>query len=845
MTIIKKIIYIVLVISAVAPAQTGKLKGRITGDNRPLPGVNIFLKGTTIGGVTNEKGYYFLDNIPAGNYEVRYSAVGFRTKLEKIKIETNRTLLLNVELEVEVIGISQVEVTDSGGQRQSDTRVSLINIKPNSARILPGAVTDVFRTLQALPGVLAPNDFSSQLIVRGSGPDQNLIVMDDVEIFNPYRLYGVISMFNPEAVSSINLITGGFPAMYGDRLSAVLDVGNREGSLTNAFSGTVDASIVSANLVLEGKNPLNIPGSWLINSRRTYYDLIIEPFVKNSGLVDENVSFPNFYDIQGKLVFGPFKGHKFILNGIFSRDAVEVISSKERTTADSVGIRDKTFNNVAAFAWHYSPRKNLLNKVIFSYYKNNGDADLSGEFLDPSLNKDQFENAASDTLDAYLLSFGFKSNFTFRKYSLGDKLTYFWGKGNEFNAGIGVDFMRTVIGFDFQIDPQFQAFINSNPNFRSALEDLEDVKDYFRWNAYVQNKINFSDRLYLQGGLRFDYYGILEKAYLSPRISAALALDKVNTIRASWGIYYQSPGYEKLRDRNMLFDLRQEITRSLKAERSIHYVLSYERWISSEWKFKAETYYKKFDNLILPELKYGTAYYTEPIPGRDIRYADAWTRPVPVRADSITQIPSNDSFGESYGLELLLEKRNIEGKNKIDGWISYAYAVAQRFEFNRWLPFRFDQTHTLNLILNYQINDWLSLGMRFQYGSGFPITEAVGIKPRIILEDNNGDFVPETPVIATRKDETGKETINFDIDFGGEENRYNSRKPVYNRLDLRLNASTNFWKMSWVFYLDVINVYNRSNVVNYDYFVTEDLKLGRKATTMFPILPTIGFNVRF
>ena len=122
-------------------------------------------------------------------------------------------------------------------QQQNDTRTSLIDLNPRNAKILPGAAEDVFRTLQSLPGILAPNDFSSQLIVRGSGPDQNLIMMDDIEIFNPYRLYGVVSMFNPDAVSDVNLISGGFPAKYGDRLSAVLDVTNREGDKTKNLKG--------------------------------------------------------------------------------------------------------------------------------------------------------------------------------------------------------------------------------------------------------------------------------------------------------------------------------------------------------------------------------------------------------------------------------------------------------------------------------------------------------------------------------------------------------------------------------------------------------------------------------
>ena len=827
-------------------AQNGSIQGFVKESKNPIPGVNIVIIDTQIGDVTNKEGFYRIDGIPFGNYSVRFSSIGFGAKVFNINIEPNKVLELNVNLELEAIEVDEIEVIDSKLQEQSDTRVSIINLQPREARTLPGAVTDVLRTLQSLPGVLAPNDFSSQLIIRGSGPDQNLIVMDDVEIFNPYRLYGVISMFNPEAVSDVNLITGGFPAKYGDRLSAVLDVRNRQGSLNSSLSGNLNASIVSANLVLEGKNPLDIPGSWLINSRRTYYDLIIEPFVKNSGLVEDNVSFPNFYDIQAKLAFGPFNGHKFFINGIYSRDGVELVSPKDRETPDSVGVFDITRNDVASFAWHYTPTKNTLNKVIFSWYRNGGDTDFNSQFLDPSLNRDDFEDADIDTLSSYLFGFGFNSKYTFSKYSLDNKFTSFWGNGNVFEAGIGVDQLETLFDFDFQLDPSLESFFNANPNIRASLDDLADIKKYYRYRAYAENNFKISDKLFFNPGLRFDYFDIISKGYVAPRISLSYALNDITTIRGAWGIYYQSPGYEKLRDQNLFLDFSPENANKLDAEKSIHYVLSFERWITNEWLAKVETYYKKFDDLIVQDILTGTNYYTESIPGKDIRNVDAWTRPVPVLGDSITQTPINGSFGEAYGLEFLLEKRNISESSKFNGWVSYALAWADRFEKGLKLPFRFDQRHTFNFVMNYRVNSWLEIGARFQYGSGFAITEAVGIKPRIILEDNDLDFIPETPVIATRTRAEGetKEVI-YDVDFGGTSNRFQGRKPEYHRLDIRFSADADYWGLDWVFYLDIINVYNRANVIGYDYGVSKDLELIKNRNTMFPILPTLGFNVRF
>ncbi len=842
----KKIIFVFLIfISNIGFAQTGGIWGKVRDGESPIPRVNIIVLETGVGTSTDIYGKYELKGLKPGKHKIKFSAVGYSSKTEEVEIKAGRVIELNVTLEPTVIEVAQVIVKGYHYQEQRDARTSLINLNPRNAKILPGAGEDVFRTLQSMPGVLAPSDFSSQLIIRGSGPDQNLIVIDDVEVFNPYRLYGVVSMFNPDAVSNVNLITGGFPAKYGDRLSAVLDVTNREGTTSKSLSGSLNASIVSANLVLEGKNPFNLKGSWLFNSRRTYYDLIIEPFVKSAGLVDDNTTFPNFYDFQAKVTIGPYNGHRFLFTGILSRDGVNVISGENRRTPDSIGVYNITRNDVAAFAWHYSPNKNILNKVVVSYYKNNGTTDFDSEVLDPSLNRNSFEETIPDTLAPYLLNFSFAADFSYIKYSIDDKLTYHLGD-HRIEAGIGADLMKTIIDFQFELDPQLEAILAANPHFRSSISDLQDVKEYNRYRAYVQDNFKLLNRLYFQPSLRIDHYDILSKTYVAPRIGLSYAIDDLTTIRAMWGIYYQSPGYEKLRDQGILYDLSDVYTKQLEAERSIHYVAGIERWLSSEWSIRVEGYYKDFSNLYIPKVFQGSRFVTEPIPGKDKRYPSGWTLPAVVQGDSTTQIPVNGSFGESYGFELYLAKKNVWGNSPLSGWISYSYAIANRFEEGIKYPFRFDQRHTVNIVLNYKINSWLELGVRWQYGSGFPFSQPTGITPRIILQDLDLDGVPETPVIATRKGTNNpgaEDPVIYDIDYG--DRKLNARKPVYHRLDLRLNAFADYWGMDWVFYLDVINVYNRSNVIAYDYYVSDNLTLERVPTTMFPIVPTLGFSVKF
>jgi hypothetical protein len=841
MTVKSIYLYLFLIFAIEVFPQNGRIGGVVTDASGPFQSVNILLIEIGRGTVSDSIGRYEIRNIPAGNYQIRFSSVGYESVFENVVIESGKRTLLNVEMKVTAIEFSAVEIT-AKGQVQGDTRTSFIDLNPRSAKILPGAAEDVMRTLQALPGVLAPNDYSSQLIIRGSGPDQNLIIMDDIEVFNPYRLYGVISMFNPDAVSDINLISGGFPARYGDRLSAVLDVTNKEGFAKKNLSGSLNASIIDANLVLEGKNPFSVPGSWIVNSRRTYYDLIIEPFVKNAGLVEEDVTFPNFYDVQGKFVFGPFNGHKFLINGIHSRDGVNVVSGRERSRPDSIGVYNVTRNDIAGFAWHFVPSKNLLNKLTLSYYKNGGVAEFDSRVLDPSLDRERFRDVLADTISSYLLNVNFNTDFLFEKYSIDDKFTYFWND-NTFEAGAGADFMTSEIILNFDIDPQLKAFFLTNPQFTAIFNDIRDIKKYTRYRIYTENKFSFNKKFFFHPGIRMDYYDVLGKLYFSPRISLSYALDDLTTIRGVWGMYYQSPGYEKLLDQSSLIDLNQEYTSLLDAENALHYILGIERWITSEWNLRLEGYYKDFRDLIIQQRLTGTRFFTEPVPGKDQKYLSGWTAPIPVRGDSLTQIPVNNSYGEAYGVEVLLAKRNIAERSRLSGWISFAHAYAYRFDNGEKLPFRFDQRNTVNVVLNYQYNQWWSVGLRWQYGSGFPYSQPVGIRPRIYYADANLDGEPDTPILASRKNNNGQDEIIYDVDYEGQ--KLNSRKPAYHRMDIRITALANFWNMDWTFYLDVINAYNRSNVIGYNYYISPELTLERRKSTMFPIIPTLGFSVKF
>lgn len=834
----------------------GAISGKVidSATKEPLAGVVIRLEGTSFGAISKADGRFRIEEVPAGEYVLKASFVGYKLLSRTIVVEEGKTLVLTLEMQEGSIETNEIEVTaENYRQPKEDVRTSLYKLEPRQVKNLAGGVEDVLRSLQAIPGVLAANDFSSQLYIRGSGPDQNLMLVDDIEVFNPYRLYGTISMFNPETIADISLITGGFPAKYGDRLSAVLDVSNRDGIRDRYFTAQINANITDANVVAEGKAPFGIEGSWLLSARRTYYDLIVGPILRSARLVEGNTAFPNFADVQLKLAFYLSPQHRLQFTGIIGRDGIDVISSaRNQDQPDSVNVGNITSNDVAGLSWHFRPDANVLNKFTVSWYRNGGTSRFAGNFVD-RLNypQDKLDSALQANPLAVLqlaaATVQSENAFGFEKWNFRDDLSLKWGR-HLLEMGAALDVLTTSIFFYLRPNEQLRAgFLAAQASGRVGALPLDTTvsqqQTYLRSNFYLQNRFEVLDgKLFVQPGVRLDYYQIIEKLYFSPRLNFSFAFDDNTTLRGAWGIYVQSPGYEKLIDQQQFIDLRDpEHIRSLRAERAMHFVLGIDRWLDDKWLFKAEAYYKLFDDLIVQRKEEQTVY-TSRFLGGDAYNVRNWSTPTPEQRKVLSAIPVNDGRGEAYGIELLLEKRLTTSQDRFSGWCSYALAFANRYRDGLTIPFNFDQRHTINIVGGYKINDWLDVAVRWRYGSGFPITLAIGLQPRIIRAPNGQYVVQEDPLFGRTM---------FSLDFGGEENVNAARLPEYHRLDVRLTAHTEFWGARWDFYLDVINLYNRTNVIGYNHDVEWDVPIGqvpnviRFANGMLPIVPTLGISAVF
>ena len=280
-------IFILLLITHLG-AQSTIISGFISdSSSEALIGANVILQETGQGMATDMNGYYVIQDISPGDYVLMVSYVGFSLRKEKLTITEGESIKLNIALLEEVVELSQVEVTAEQLQRKVNIQPSKINLSPRMMKAAPAlAEPDLFRTIQALPGVLTTSEFSTGLVIRGGNTDQNLILLDGVTVYNPSHLGGIFSNFIVDGVKEAELIKGAYNAEYGDELSAVLNIISREGN-QKKFEGKVNLSLLSAQTTLEG--PF-YKGAWVLSGRRTYFDQIF----KNNP----NIPPYYFYDIQ-------------------------------------------------------------------------------------------------------------------------------------------------------------------------------------------------------------------------------------------------------------------------------------------------------------------------------------------------------------------------------------------------------------------------------------------------------------------------------------------------------------------------------------------------------------------
>ncbi len=682
-----------------------------------------------------------------------------------------------------------------------------------------GAFDNIFRTLDTLPGIASTGDFGSRLAVRGGTPDQNLTVMDGVEIHNPYRLFGLVSAFNPETVERFELTAGGFGAAYGDRLSSLLIVDNRAGA--RDLGGSSSASVTDANVVLEGGAPGG--GSWLLSGRRTYYDLV-------AGLVIDQ-DLPAFADaqVQAQWTLGP--GHRLSLFGLTSRERTDFrIDDEDGDSREAGRFAADAGNDLGSLRFDALLGGAATSRTIVSWYRN---TNVLG--VDATIESDaRRSNAPDDRIGVEVTDLAFEQDLSVRDLSLRQEFAFPLSSAHTLDAG--AELHRLASGAVLSITGDRNEAIANPSSARGGIglpDHLDSSLGGARGGAWIQNRWTLTPRLSIEPGLRLDWSTVNGDAILSPRFAATVALGRAGRLRVAGGLYTQSPGYEKLIQSDYFFDLSAAALGGLRHERATHLVTGYEKDLGADTLLRVEAYHKAFDDLIVGRLE-TEAERRARVSRYDFPAALGASVPT---APRITTTPVNGGGGRAYGIDAYLVRSDPAAR--LAGWLSYAWGRADRETYGLRYPFEYDRRHAVNAVGRYRLGRW-SIAATAQAATGFPYTPAVGVRAAAD-EDDRGRLVPA-------RDADGAPV--YTLDFGGLDALQRGRLPYYARIDLRIARQPAGPTGRWSWYIEVINLLNRDNPVEFETGLAHDPdrplpRIVERPTAGFPIIPSFGVRFRF
>lgn len=534
--------------------QTGTVSGYVKDaeTDETLISANIYIKESGKGTISNKSGFYSLANLPPGTYSIVYSFIGYKSEERTVTISPGSTQTLHVKLNPEVLRLNEVVVEAERDEDRRQISVSRINIPAAQiAQIRIGGEADVFRSLQFLPGILSSSQISSGLYIRGGSPDQTLVLLDGSTVYNPSHLFGFFSTFNPEAIKDVDLIKGGYPAEYGGRLSAVLDLVQKDGNRYKT-EGLVSLGLISSRA--SGQGPVG-NGSWFLGARRTYVDLI------TSVLETEEDPLPDyyFYDVNGKISQEFGKSDKVFLSGFMSEDDLEF--NNNSGFRSGIGIS----NRLGSSRWTHLFSANVFSvfNLSWSRYRNNFYTDAAGFST-------KFENTITDMT--------LKGNVE-------------WFISSDVNVKGGAE----VTYYDFRFEQDFSGSANSNNGDEKGGVRKIDAYDY-TYAFFGQTNYQFDERFSVQTGLRLNYYDHRGLLTFDPRVAVRYQWSPELAFKAAWGLYHQYFRLASLPDFSF-FDTWLPTDSTVNPGRADQYILGIETKPTDGIVFNFDAYYKRLKNI--------------------------------------------------------------------------------------------------------------------------------------------------------------------------------------------------------------------------------------------------------
>lgn len=756
-----------------------------------LIGVNIYLSDRKTGTVTNTYGFFSLTLPAADSLELIVSYVGFTPEIVKVSFRKNTEL--NIDLKPSII-LNEVEITASRKEKQSESvRMSTVNLQVAQIKNIPSLLgeKDVMKVLQLMPGVQKGSEGTSGLYVRGGGPDQNLIILDDAIVYNASHLFGFFSLFNGDALKSVELSKGGFPARFGGRLSSVLEMNMKEGN-KEEWHGEGGIGLISSRMTVEG--PLKKgTSSLLLSGRRTYVDLLLRPLLKS---LDESNSGYYFYDFNAKVNYDFGRKNKLYLSGYFGEDRF-YMKNNSGGVKENVGF--KWGNATGTLRWNHLFNNKLFSNTsaIFSNYS----FGIYDKYKVVSENKDYYAEYYSGIRDLTL------------KYDI----DYIPNPQHWIKAG--------AISIYHKFNPH--AFIEED------IPGNVHTKDVLYTNGlesgiYAEDTWQPVQTLKINGGVRFSHFLATKNQYhfFEPRLSVAWRLKNDFALKGSYASMNQYIHMISNTGISLPTDLWVPTTDRIKPQQSRQVAMGMVKDLNKhDLSFSLEGYYKKMEHVI--GYKEGASFMMLDDPTS--ASASNWE-------DNVT---SGQAW--SYGIELLLQKK----EGRFNGWIGYTLSWTQMqfdsLNFGKKYYARYDRRHDISVVAIYKLSERITLSGTWVYGTGNAITLPTSQYSPI---SHLGRLPNDPNIFGGGFESSYWGGVN---DFG---EKNSTRMGSYQRLDLGVQFHK---KKKWgerIWELSVYNAYNRKNPFFYyiqnDYDTVNNKEYGKLVqVSLFPVIPTFTYSFKF
>jgi outer membrane cobalamin receptor len=667
---------ILLVFLSVAQVHAGLIHGHVrdADSGLPLPGAIIVVVDTTLGTIADEEGRYNLE-LSAGTWALEFSYIGYASsRPAPLTLTDDSSLALDVALHARAIPLREMTITPGRFAIMGDVTGARQTLSEEEIQSIPQFGEDIFRAVTRLPGV-SGSDFSARFNVRGGEQEEVLVRVDGVELFDPFHLKdiegGALSIVDVALIEGVDLLTGGYPAEYGDRLSGVFDVKTRTPEPGGSHA-TLGLSMMNTRALIEGASESS---SWLVSARRGYLDLVLSLMGE-----DEEIR-PKYGDVFAKFTRQLDDRHQLQTSLLHSRDDFDL--SEDDNDESNTGY----YNTYAWLTLQSTMSASLVARTT-----------LSGGRITHSRDGLAFFG------DSPEVDFTVRDERDFDFFSL--RQDWRLDRGDVHYLKLGYDVRRQDVSYDY-VSEQRLYFRDSAGTVRSRLDTTDVTRGLQSTSVgmYAADRIRITDPVTAEVGLRYDTAGHTHDDLWSPRFNVVYQLASQSFLRAGWGRFYQTQGIDQL-------EVAEGEREFHKAELAEHTVLGLEHLFSNDIHLRLEAYRKDLSSL-RPEYRNWR---------NDIEF-------FPELQDDRIRVALDGA--RSHGVEFYL-KRDSGGP--FTWWASYAMAQVDDdvstitahgsdFEIDEQVPSRFDQRHTLNVDVNYRRNHRWRLNLAWQYRTGWPYTD--------------------------------------------------------------------------------------------------------------------------